>query len=390
MLRAGYTLHPLDVEFDRVPIRAYSTAGTPYLRWVPCGMPKLEKYAGVLKTVFFLYETVDAAIRGKSSGGTGFFVAVKSERFPQINHIHGITNYHVAIAPPDGPSASVIRLNRLDGGVPATFDLGPDEWIFRPKWHDIAVSPPLSIDFDVHDVVPFQAETFWLTSDQEKSEEIGAADDVFMIGRFIDCDRIESNNPALRFGHISIMDVKIEQPTGYIGRSIVVDLHSRSGFSGSPVVVYRTLGSYFMDIPQHSVILGGKTYVRLLGILWGAFPEEWELRDKKRAKEVKRNTALITDGRYVEGLSGMSCIIPSAYIEDLVMNDPKLKAMRADRDNEIARQQGSRRAPIPLSAAGSAVSSETTLESDENPDHLEDFTRLVSAASKRKPKGDRT
>src|SRR5205823_82762 len=66
------------------------------------------------------------------------------------------------------------------------------------------------------------------------------------IGLFVDHDGVTTNVPSARFGNISMLPNKnatIEQPTNYRGESYVVDMHSRTGFSGSPVFVYRTFGS---------------------------------------------------------------------------------------------------------------------------------------------------
>lgn len=121
-------------------------------------------------------------------------------------------------------------------------------------------------------------------------------------------------------------------------------MHSRSGFSGSPVYVYRTFGSdltevwgeqfeylemEFDDLHLQTSRLGSmgsfgepfsgrvrgthgrlktKHMFKLLGIHWGQFPEEWELQDPKRLKKSRRD--LIVNGAYVTGLSGMTCVIP--------------------------------------------------------------------------------
>jgi hypothetical protein len=79
MRGAGYLLHPYDVEFNRVPIQCCGSAGTPYVRWVPCGMPKIGQYAPILRSVFFLYENKEDAKSGSRFGGTGFLVAVPSQ-----------------------------------------------------------------------------------------------------------------------------------------------------------------------------------------------------------------------------------------------------------------------------------------------------------------------
>src|SRR5947209_5313437 len=66
---------------------------------------------------------------------------------------------------------------------------------------------------------------------------VNAADDIFMVGRFVDYDGVETDVLSVRFGHISIIDAQIRQSTNYRGRSIIVDMHSRTGYSGSPVFV---------------------------------------------------------------------------------------------------------------------------------------------------------
>ena len=68
--------------------------------------------------------------------------------------------------------------------------------------------------------------------------------------------------------------------------------------------------------------------MKMLGIHWGQFPESWELKDKpKPAAGPAAQASLITDGKYVEGLSGMTCVVPSAAILKL-LDDPQLVAMR--------------------------------------------------------------
>lgn len=273
-------LRPLDVEFAKVPVTAYGSQGTPYVRWIRCGMPKLGKYSGILDTVFFLYENRDDAEKGVQSGGTGFLIAVPSKRWPDnFVHIHGVTNWHVAVFGANSPPTPCVRVN-VRGSKPEVFEFDSSEWIFKPGGPDVAISPPLRLTAS-HQAIYLESNSFILSAADEKEHEIGPAEDVFMIGRFVDYDGTEQNAPALRFGHISIMDAKVQQLTGYAGRSIVVDMHSRSGFSGSPVFVYRTLGSHFIEPGKPGQVLtGGGHYLKLLGIHWGQFPESWELKTK--------------------------------------------------------------------------------------------------------------
>jgi hypothetical protein len=106
------------------------------------------------------------------------------------------------------------------------------------------------------------------------------------------------NVPSARFGNISMLPnprALIRQETEYEGQSYVIDMRSRSGFSGSPVYVYRTFGSNLTNVAGHEFDevelntdmireFGGRMSFRgrlrahnlfqLLGIHWGQFPEE--------------------------------------------------------------------------------------------------------------------
>ena len=116
----------------------------------------------------------------------------------------------------------------------------------------------------------------------------------------------------------------------------MIDAHCRTGFSGSPVFVFRTLGSHFLETqPEGAILKGGGHLIKLLGILWGQFPEMWELKELREGKTPQaQSSSLITDGKYVEGMSGMSCVIPSSFIRELVINDPTLRSMRLEREEQ--------------------------------------------------------
>jgi hypothetical protein len=68
---------------------------------------------------------------------------------------------------------------------------------------------------------------------------------------------------------------------------------------------------------------------QLLGLHWGQFPEKWELRDKPKLIQESRRD-LIVEGGYVEGMSGMTCVIPAWQIME-VLDMPILKEIRMPR-----------------------------------------------------------
>ena len=130
----------------------------------------------------------------------------------------------------------------------------------------------------------------------------------------------------MRFGNIAMMDARQPQPTGFAGQSVVADMHSRTGYSGSPVFVYRTSGSIFAN---EGTVSGGGHLLKLLGVLWGSFPEDWELRARPTA------LPLSGGGLTVRGMSGMSLVCPSWHLLE-VLDMPKLKANRKEVDAALA------------------------------------------------------
>jgi hypothetical protein len=340
------TIHPIqlqDLIFGRTTVDVRSTRGVPQSRLVRVGMPRIPQQ--VINGVFYLYSSKEDALVGKDPGGTGFIIHLGGgfdSSFPDPI-FYGVTNWHVAC----DRGFSTIRLNTVDGGVDV-IDLGPEEWHFIPGKYDIAVVP-LSLDGALHTASSTAIHQFSAKPrPQHDSERIGVGDDVFMIGLFVDHAGLTTNVPSARFGNISMLPDKraaIRQPTGYLGKSYVVDMHSRSGFSGSPVYVYRTFGSDLGDrfwgdefenlqidnwneVYQHNAPMRGRiqsrTLFKLLGIHWGQFAEKWQLTEGAKTAESR---SLVVEGGYVAGLSGMTCVIPAWHIME-VLDIPELVTLR--------------------------------------------------------------
>ncbi|MEG3145053.1 hypothetical protein U1839_10370 [Sphingomonas sp. RT2P30] len=335
-----------DLQFRRVPVDFRSSAGVPQTRWVPVGMPYIPQ--NVINAVFYLYETMDDALAGNSPQGSGFVVRYEGyghnsphelpTRVPG-NHFYGLTNWHVAVR----GGAPIVRLNTLDGQTDI-IEFGPEDWHCLFGKYDVAVVP-LNIDPKIHAVSTISTRSFHFAPDPY-GPKVGIGDDVFMLGLFVDHAGQATNVPSARFGNVSMLPnpaAKIPQPTGYRGESYIVDMHSRSGFSGSPVFVYRTFGSDFTnDFRGEKVELVNfelsatnsnrakgrvrvETFFQFLGIHWGQFPELWEMKGGKPLAEARKD--LIVDGAYVVGLSGMTCVIPAHHIAE-VLEMPALRTLR--------------------------------------------------------------
>jgi hypothetical protein len=286
-------------------------------------MPRIPPKA--LDLVFYLYHRVEDAREGRDFGGTGFFVEVPS-RVPSRRYFYAVTNWHVACE--DG--ASVIRLNTKGGGTDI-FEFGPEEWEFDPRF-DIAVMP-IALNPEVHAYSVIPAPEGFVMQENLERAKLGPGDDVFMVGRFVDHDGGAVNRPAARFGNISVMPSPIEQPNGKMADSYCIDLHSRSGYSGSPVFVYRTPGGWDLSSPTLEltadtvVLTEGPKYLALLGIHFAQFPEKWELARPDLIKTESSAVPLIREGAYVKGLSGMTCVLPAWCIYE-VLDMPNLKQPR--------------------------------------------------------------
>lgn len=290
-------------------------------------MPKIP--GKILKTAFYLYPSYEKAKKGEEVGGTGFFVGVPAKAQKGMSHIFAVSNYHVAVQ-----ESSVIRINKIGGGVDI-FDLGPEQWEFIPGGYDIAVAGFDGLDQSVHDIAWVSSEMF-VSRERVNEFEIGPGENVFMAGRFIDLDGGATNAPALRFGNISTMPQPMKQECNSATHpSFCIDMHSRTGFSGSPVFVYRTRGDNLETIGSLS---GTGLFLALLGIHWGQVPEYWQIIDSKGSKQENHKQSLYTDGRYVKGLSGMTCVAPAWAILD-ILHTPKIQAFIQESEAELLREQ---------------------------------------------------
>ena len=199
----------------------------------------------ILNAIFYLFETAEDAKDGKNPVGTGFIVGWnKGRSLGGPDHFYAVTNWHVAVdeSDADSPRYPVIRLNNKSGTT-EIIDLRAKDWRFIPTAPTsrscLSKSIPKILSWSY---VPTD---MFVQPEDIRGQEIAVGDDVFMIGLFVDHHGDAVNAPSSRFGNISVLPTSlsmIRQPTGLEAAAYVVDMHSRSGFSGSPVFMYRTPG----------------------------------------------------------------------------------------------------------------------------------------------------
>ncbi len=267
-------------------------------------MPRIPDSS--VNVAVFLYRNKSDALVGSNNGGTGFLVGFDTKS--QIPCVHGITNAHIACNYP------VIRLN-TDNGKPDAIELDPSDWHFHPEY-DVAVTcKPLPIDATFHNIVQINHEMF-ITDEMINDWDIGLGEDLFMIGRFIDADGgAEMNVPSARFGHISVMPTPLYHAhSKKIVPAYIADMRSRSGFSGSPVFVYRTPGGNIAQSAVTGEIDLGNNFMNFFGIHVSQFDEALE--------------STIQGQPPVKGLSGMTVVDPASIISKML----HLKEIKEARD----------------------------------------------------------
>jgi hypothetical protein len=359
-------------------------------------MPKLPR--GAEQTVFFLFGLDPRTGKMVGPHGTGLFLTRESSRVPNCYHLYAVTNWHVACR-----GSSIIAFNTLDAHR-RFIELGPEDWLFTNQGDDLA-AVDITDHHGLNDNVLAFSEKDAVTPDIIERFDIGPGEDVYMCGLFAshhtgsiwgDKD-VPVNVPAFRFGNISMLaddaaPVKLE--TGALRPSFLVDMRSRTGFSGSPVIVYRTIGSNLQQIPggwdpkrwespkegpgrTFSLSDPDDMFVGLLGVHCGQFWDTVKAFKTKSSSEQLGDS--IKDGDEIDIQSSMNIVAPAWCITEL-LNLEEFEMARKQRDEKFA--QDARRRPNAESAQPSPPAS------DANPNHREDFKRLEVLAVKKPARED--
>jgi hypothetical protein len=288
-------------------------------------VPRVPGY--LLDAVIYLYPSKADALEGTRSGGTGFILGVPSEVLSDRPALYFVTNAHVA------ESSPVARLNLAGRTGFDALELTSGGWITHPDGDDIAIHP-----IDLDDMSPFLFS--WISAKALLTESYcfarmmyGPGDDAFFIGRYGDLEGRDTNQPTVRFGELSRYyygDDVMQQGRSRRQQSFLVEAHSLSGYSGSPVFVWRS-AQVEEDTESYSG-LSVQIYVKpecwLLGIDWGHHSSNEKVRDgdDKPVKDfsVRTNT-------------GIMMVVPAWKLRDLLDLEELVKD-RERRDEEFRKQ----------------------------------------------------
>lgn len=287
--------------------------------------------------------------------GTGF-LAVRSTGGRLFQHI--VTARHVIEK--IGGDKVCVRINRLSGGLEHTY-AERDYWTFHPDpTVDVAVCP-------TH-VPPEEYAIYHVNLDVEIADDdviadqmIGVGDEVFTAGMFTRHLGEFENRPIVRTGTIAAMlGEKIKTNMGLV-EAYLVEARSIAGLSGSPV---------FVQLAPLRVMPGGKVRAStgrvhyFLGVMQGHHVTQDPL------------DVASPDEDYAPGdmNTGIGVVIPCQRVVETT-DVPKLKDSR----ERIAAETNKKSGFVPDSAGGQEPPTKP-----ENPQHREDFNRLLDEATKEK------
>ena len=142
-----------------------------------------------------------------------------------------------------------------------------------------------------------------------------------MVGRFLKHDGKQTNHPVLRFGNIAMMPTMIEHPAfGIKQESFLVEVHSISGFSGSPVVA---------RVRVDEAGFHGWKY-KLLGVNWG----HWTVKHGKVLTDDPEDADIELHMR-------MAMVIPTWRLRELLYAPERVEArLEGDREQQARLDEG--------------------------------------------------
>ena len=165
-----------------------------------------------------------------------------------------------------------------------------------------------------------------------------------MLGRFVNHEGIQQNEPSARFGNISVMPRRIKQSDGFEQISYAVEMRSMPGYSGSPVFVTR-----FEQLERDNKWSHFKHMTWLLGINWGHITDHWELKsliihatnDSRWGEREKL---------YVVANTGMNGVIPASRLS-LLLHTAEMETYYSEMDRQFSVQEGLGRGGAEFEAA---------------------------------------
>lgn len=271
-----------------------------------------------LDAVVFLYPSLKDAQRGTKSGACGFLVCYPTSKGFGWHH-YVVTNRHCV----EGSDQVVIRATTRDsqGFGMKTWETLEEDWILHPD-NDLAIC---SVDAGEGEIAAHTINSL-LSASQMIDLDLGPGDEVFIVGRFIHHDgKAQTNLPILHTGIISMLPLgSIRNPhTKKDESDFLIEVHSRGGYSGSPVFVYAMPADQ-VNLGSHPRKYGPQLW--LLGAMWGHVTTFEPVVDPDIPGDDKRT------GTFVRFDTNVAAVVPAWQIAHLMTGNEA--AARRDLEEE--------------------------------------------------------
>jgi hypothetical protein len=259
-----------------------------------------------MDAVVFLFASEEDAQDGKGQGGSGFLVSIETPKGRE--YLYAVTNDHVIHRCP------WVRLTSR-GRYPPHI-LKP-EWESHPDGDDLAIAP-LGFTSQFLGYHGISRKSFLRKEWLSPTRPFGYGSEIFFLGRFLDREGREVNEPVARFGHIALSPPTevYQDDRAFWQESFMVEARSVSGFSGSAVVVMdeeyggRHFGFLEVELDVEPADVFGSL---LLGIDWG---------HKSRSSQH----------------SGMSYVVPAWKLAEMLDSEEHV-AVRKKEDERLDEEQ---------------------------------------------------
>lgn len=285
-----------------------------------------------------------------------------------------ITAAHVVDSIP-GDEVS-IRINRIEGRAGTLKVKKQLKISFKDKAVDLVVLL-VTIDPTIYDIYVIPLRVLDWNNLVEKYGTPGEGDEICVVGLYTTHFGQMRNMPIVRIGHIAAMpEEKVMTDRGGV-HGWLIEAHSIAGLSGSPVFWNVPPVRFVEGKPQH--LESGPVYLPI-GILIGHHvieSKEDEIIVPQFQEPLETRTFDKEPGRSEERRTGFAVVLPIHHIFSIFESDEMRKILKEGA--ELSRKKSGYR---PASAV--PVLEVNLPSSDVNPNHREDFTSLLSAATRKR------
>jgi len=357
-------------------------------------VPRIEDR--LLKAVVYLYESENAANSGEP-GGSGCLVGEPCA-IPESVFLFAVTNAHVVKSCPvvrtAGPRDKRIFVRKEtdwhrhpDGDdvvvTPIGFapknsrdfhlDYVPREWFVTPenftnathKVNDASTGGPVSLP-------PLD----YIWEHQPLGWPFGPGEEVVMLGRFLGHDGADENKPAARFGNLAMAPtVPIKHPWGFTQPSFLIECRSVSGYSGSPVFIYRVQTTISAGLVAIGADRGKHSLPRFLGIDWGNL-------DRVSHNNYEIDWAKADAEASFPRRSGMMVAVPAWRVGDL-LDSKEVQDMKKKTEAEVQEAAQGANLDFVTKPTQNIPSSDSTKDGSEKPFTRTDFETALKKASRK-------